>query len=86
MRSIRSCFALAECTKPVLTPVLPQGRHGIVANVVFPTVIDRGDDLRSPNRFDGYYGMADYRIGVARLDVQDFLPPEGLADPARAKV
>ena len=33
-----------------------------------------------------YYGMADDRIGVARLDVPDFLPPGGLADPPGAKV
>jgi predicted GH43/DUF377 family glycosyl hydrolase len=73
-------------TEPVLTPVLPQERHGIIANVVFPTGIDRRDDLGSPNRFDVYYGMADSRIGVARLDVPDFLPSEGVADPAEAKV
>jgi len=53
---------------------------------VFPTGIDRRDDLGSPNRFDVYYGMADYRIGVARLDVPDFLPSEGVADSAEAKV
>jgi predicted GH43/DUF377 family glycosyl hydrolase len=73
-------------TEPVLTPALPQERHGIISNVVFPTGIDRRDDLGTPNRFDVYYGMADYRIGVARLDVPDFLPPEGGADPAEAKV
>jgi beta-1,2-mannobiose phosphorylase / 1,2-beta-oligomannan phosphorylase len=44
-------------------------QKGIVANVVFPTAIDRRDDLGSPDRFDVYYGMADKRIGVARLDV-----------------
>jgi predicted GH43/DUF377 family glycosyl hydrolase len=61
--------------EPVLTPTLPQERQGTIANVVFPTGIDRRDDLGSPERFDVYYGMADYRIGVARLDVPDFLPP-----------
>lgn len=74
-----------RCTEPVLTPALPQERHGIIANAVFPTGIDRRDDLGSPNRFDVYYGMADYRIGVARLDVPNFLPSEGVADPAEAK-
>ena len=34
--------------EPVLIPVLPQERHGIVANVVFPTGIDRRDDIGSP--------------------------------------
>jgi predicted GH43/DUF377 family glycosyl hydrolase len=69
-----------RCTEPVLTPLLPQERHGIIANVVFPTGIDRRDDLGSPNRFDVYYGMADYRIGVARLDLPDSVPSLGVAD------
>ena len=72
--------------EPVLTPALPQERHGTIANVVFPTGIDRRDDLGSPDRFDVYYGMADNRIGVARLDLPDFLPPGGVADPPEAKV
>jgi beta-1,2-mannobiose phosphorylase / 1,2-beta-oligomannan phosphorylase len=59
---------------PVLTPTLAQENQGIVANVVFPTGIDRRDDLGSPNRMDVYYGMADYRIGVARLDLPELLP------------
>jgi len=42
--------------EPVLTPELPCERHGIVANVVFPTGIDRRDDLGMPDRFDIYYG------------------------------
>ena len=72
--------------EPVLTPILPQERHGTIANVVFPTGIDRRDDLGTPDRFDVYYGMADCRIGVARLDLPDTLPPEGVADPPQAKV
>ena len=72
--------------EPVLTPELPQERRGIVANVVFPTGIDRRDDLGSPDRFDVYYGMADNRIGVARLNLPERLPPGILADPAEAKV
>jgi predicted GH43/DUF377 family glycosyl hydrolase len=47
-------------------------------NVVFPTGIDRRDDLGPPERFDVYYGMADDRIGVARLEVPDLLPPAGV--------
>jgi predicted GH43/DUF377 family glycosyl hydrolase len=70
----------------VLTPLLPQERHGTVADVVFPTGIDRRDDLGSPDRFDVYYGMADDRIGVARLDVPDLLPARGVADPPESKV
>lgn len=79
----RICYRSVE---PVLTPLLPQERRGTIANVVFPTGIDRRDDLGSPDRFDVYYGMADNRIGVARLDVPDFLPPGGVADPPEAKV
>jgi beta-1,2-mannobiose phosphorylase / 1,2-beta-oligomannan phosphorylase len=72
--------------EPVLTPTLPQERRGTVANVVFPTGIDRRDDIGSPDRFDVYYGMADYRIGVARLDVPDVLPAGRVADSPEAKV
>jgi predicted GH43/DUF377 family glycosyl hydrolase len=72
--------------KPVLTPTLREECHGTVAHVVFPTGIDRRDDLGLPNRFDVYYGMADYRIGVARLDVPDVLPQEGVADSKEARV
>ena len=72
--------------EPVLTPTLPQERDGTVANVVFPTGIDRRDDLGAPDRFDVYYGMADYRIGVARLDLPDLLPAEGDADSPAAMV
>jgi len=72
--------------EPVLTPALEYEHSGTVANVVFPTGIDRRDDLGSPDRFDVYYGMADSRIGAARLDLPDCLPPEGVADPPEAKV
>jgi hypothetical protein len=48
---------------------------------VFPTGIDRRDDLGLPNRFDVYYGMADSRIGVACLDMPDALPPGGRRSP-----
>ncbi len=44
---------------------------GVIDNVVFPTGIDRRDDLGKPHRFNVYYGMADNRIGVARLDLPD---------------
>jgi hypothetical protein len=42
-------------------------------------------DLALPDRFDVYYGMADNRIGVARMDVPEFLPQGALADLPRAK-
>jgi predicted GH43/DUF377 family glycosyl hydrolase len=53
----------ARTTEPLLEPETGEEREGIVPNVVFPTGIDeRGD-----GRFDVYYGMADSRVGVARL-------------------
>jgi predicted GH43/DUF377 family glycosyl hydrolase len=70
----------------VLQPESPQERSGTIANIVFPTGIDRRDDLGAPDRFDVYYGMADNRIGVARLDVPDLLPPGRIADPPEGKV
>ena len=75
---------LHRSAEPVLTPLLPQERHGTVPNVVFPTGIDRRDDLGLPDRLDVYYGMADNRIGVARLNLPDHLPPGASADPPGA--
>ena len=71
---------------PVLTPKLPFECKGTIANVVFPTGIDRRDDLGTPERFDIYYGMADDRIGAARLDVPDFLPTSAVVDAPRKRV
>ena len=59
---------------PLLTPILPQERDGVVENVVFPTGIDCRIDIGQPDRFDIYYGMADSRIGVASLTVPQQLP------------
>jgi hypothetical protein len=42
--------------------------------------------LPKAKRFDVYYGIAENRIGVARLDLPDSLPPRGCADPPGAKV
>lgn len=53
---------------PILTPELQQEREGAVAEVVFPTGVDRRSDLGQPSRIDVYYGMADSRIGAARLN------------------
>jgi predicted GH43/DUF377 family glycosyl hydrolase len=79
-------FIRHRSPEPVLTPKLPRERQGTIADVVFPTGIDRRDDLGTPERFDVYYGMADDRIGAARLDVPDFLPTGALADAPGAKV
>jgi beta-1,2-mannobiose phosphorylase / 1,2-beta-oligomannan phosphorylase len=72
--------------EPVLTPESPQERRGSVADVVFPTGIDRRDDLGLPDRFDVYYGMADDRIGVARLDLPEGLPTGAVADSPEHEV
>lgn len=66
-------FVLYRSPSPVLTPELPKEREGFVANVVFPTAIDKRTDLCAPDRMDVYYGMADSRIGVARLEVPETL-------------
>lgn len=77
---------LYRSSEPVLTPTLPAERQGTIANVVFPTGIDRRDDLGTPDRFDVYYGMADDRIGVARMDLPDRLLRGGVADSPGAIV
>lgn len=62
--------------KPVLVPKPSDERRGTFANVVFPTGIDRRLDINEPDRYDVYYGMNDFRIGVARLLVPPTIPLE----------
>ena len=62
--------------EPVLAPELPSETIGTVGNVVFPTGTDRRDDIGQPNRIDVYYGMADDRIGVAKMEIPDKLPED----------
>jgi predicted GH43/DUF377 family glycosyl hydrolase len=50
----------ARTRDPLLEPETAEEQEGIVANVVFPTAVDAGTGLV-------FYGMADSRIGVARL-------------------
>lgn len=50
----------------VFSPVTEDERIGTVNNVVFPTAIDVRSDL-GPRTFDIFYGMADRKIGHARL-------------------
>jgi predicted GH43/DUF377 family glycosyl hydrolase len=54
---------LARTGEPLLSAELAEERHGIVPNVVFPTAIEEID-----GQYYVFYGMADSRIGVARLD------------------
>jgi predicted GH43/DUF377 family glycosyl hydrolase len=64
---------------PALSPVPSIERRGVAADVVFPTGIDCRDDIGQPNRYDVYYGINDFRIGVARLDLPPVLPRGGEA-------
>lgn len=64
---------LYRSASPVLIPELPEETIGTIANVVFPTGLDRRDDIGQPNRIDVYYGMADNRIGVAKMEIPDKL-------------
>jgi beta-1,2-mannobiose phosphorylase / 1,2-beta-oligomannan phosphorylase len=54
---------LDRTSEPLLEPETGEERRGIVPNVVFPTAVDERPD----GNWDVYYGMADSRIGVARL-------------------
>jgi predicted GH43/DUF377 family glycosyl hydrolase len=55
---------IARSPDPMLQPELPEEVTGTVGNVVFPTAIEPAAD---GSGHDVYYGMADSRIGVARL-------------------
>jgi len=54
---------LGRSETPLLAPETIGERIGTVPNVVFPTAIEEIDGIRYV-----FYGMADTRIGVARLD------------------
>jgi predicted GH43/DUF377 family glycosyl hydrolase len=54
---------IARSDKPLLAPETEDEMSGIVPNVVFPTAIEKiGEQLFV------FYGMADSKIGVAKLD------------------
>ena len=57
---------VARSVEPILEPELPDELVGTVPNVVFPTAIEPLEGSASPV-YDVYYGMADARIGAARL-------------------
>ena len=54
---------LARTAEPLLSPETDDERSGLVPNVVFPTAIEEIDGVRYV-----FYGMADSKIGVARLE------------------
>jgi predicted GH43/DUF377 family glycosyl hydrolase len=61
---------------PVMVPEGVDETQGIVSNVVFPTAIDE----RGEREYEFYYGMADARIGRARLQLA--APFAGAEEPA----
>lgn len=56
-------IVIARTPEPLLQAETEDERGGIVPNVVFPTAIEEIDGVRYV-----FYGMADSKIGVARLD------------------
>lgn len=56
-------IVIARTPEPLLQAETEHERGGIVPNVVFPTAIEEVDGVRYV-----FYGMADSKIGVARLD------------------
>jgi predicted GH43/DUF377 family glycosyl hydrolase len=54
---------VSRSERPLLEPETKEEREGIVDSVVFPTAID----VRENGEADVFYGMADFRIGAARL-------------------
>jgi predicted GH43/DUF377 family glycosyl hydrolase len=76
---------LYRSSTPVLMPEPSDHRPGTFANVVFPTGIDQRVDIGQPDRYDVYFGLNDYRIGVARIDVPDPLPNDGVVEEYAAR-
>ncbi len=65
---------LYRSEQPILSPETQDELQGAVEAVVFPSGLDCRADIGEPDRFDIYYGMADNRIGVAKLTVPEVLP------------
>ncbi|MBZ0185675.1 MAG: hypothetical protein K8F91_05430 [Candidatus Obscuribacterales bacterium] len=59
---------LYRSKEPLFVPDTKEELAGVVNNVVFPTALDPRPDI-ADGVFDIYYGMADFRIGLARLYV-----------------
>ncbi|HEV3310408.1 MAG TPA: glycosidase [Chloroflexota bacterium] len=69
---------LWRSSEPVLSPNTEQECFGVVNNVVFPTGVDRLSD----HLVDVYYGMADARIGVARMRLDPRVCEDGFTEAA----
>jgi predicted GH43/DUF377 family glycosyl hydrolase len=59
---------------PVMVPELTGEQEGMVRNVLFPAGIDQRPEPGDWGCFDVYYGMADTRLGVARLHIPETFP------------
>jgi predicted GH43/DUF377 family glycosyl hydrolase len=77
---------LYRSSEPVLSPEEPHEHSGTIGDIVFPTGIDRRDDLGTPQCFDLYYGRADHCIGAARLDLRVVPPRPARGDPPGSKL
>jgi len=64
------CHVLYRSPEPILEPATPYELDGVAPDAVFPS----GTDDRGDGRIDVYYGMADQRIGAARLHLPERLP------------
>jgi predicted GH43/DUF377 family glycosyl hydrolase len=82
LQGLPAAVALSLRCKPVLVPK-PSIRDPAARRPTssFPTGIDRRTDIDKPHRYDVYYGLNDFRIGVARLDVPPNIPHVPVADP-----
>jgi predicted GH43/DUF377 family glycosyl hydrolase len=70
---------VCRTAEPLLAPELPDELVGTVGNVVFPTAIEAIDGTHYL-----FYGMADAKIGVARLErTRPRATADGASAPAR---
>ncbi len=66
-------IVIYRSAEPLFTLGQSDETTGSKSDVVFPTGIDRRDDLGMPDRFDIYYGMGDTRIGAVTLTLPEAL-------------
>jgi predicted GH43/DUF377 family glycosyl hydrolase len=86
LSSVNPRLVLYRSTDPVLTLEKAEEATGDKSNVVFPTGLDRRDDLGMPDRFDIYFGMGDTRIGAASIHVPKILPAADMVDSIDARL
>ncbi|HEY0394634.1 MAG TPA: hypothetical protein VGD01_09065, partial [Candidatus Elarobacter sp.] len=72
--ALRPHIVLYRSPQPEMVPEGVDETHGVVSNVVFPTAIEAVGE----RRYEFFYGMADARIGRARLELD---PPQS-GEPA----